>query len=73
MTEGCHNAEATKIPRHSVQWSDGRFDSVRFKKSTFDRLKCDCGSISFEVLAPQEYMTVAMCHDCKRYYIVHCG
>ena len=73
MDDGCLNPKADVVPRIKTRWSDTLLNRKTFSEKTFGRLTCVCGSVSFEVLQTGEYETTARCHQCGRYFIVHCG
>ena len=71
-TLGVFSKKADKTKRKDEIWSDTNLNN-KFINREFERLKCNCGSISFEVLQTGSYETTAKCHECKAYYVVHNG
>ena len=72
-TEGCYNPSADAVPRKDKTSSDCNLTRQDWGDRTFERLRCACGGLSFEVLGTSSYETSARCDGCGAYYIVHCG
>lgn len=73
--DGCFNSSADEIDRLDETWSDTNPDREWPLSTRLKRLKCNaCGGKSFEVLQVEhEYMTMAKCNRCFRYFIAHSG
>ena len=69
MPIGCYNDSADNVPRADKMWSDNDFNKNFVNKKAFPRLKCRCGSVSFEVLMTGDYEVSAKC-ICGLYYVV---
>lgn len=72
------NPSADRVPRVDFELDDSGFSSrdydearSRMPNKKFKRLKCSCGSRSFEVLLTRDCEVTAQCTKCGSYYVVH--
>jgi hypothetical protein len=70
---GCFNESADKVKRVDKTWSDTNLEKTYTEEDAFERLKCDCGCKTFEVLSTDCYETSSRCNNCGKYFKVHCG
>ena len=75
IVQGVPNKSANLVKIKEETWSDTNLDSdyLLCKIIEFEKLKCKCGSISFEIFRTGDYETSARCQSCKFWYIVHSG
>ena len=66
-----------KIPASKVPCEDYELGSEKEPSYSplrrFKKLKCLCGSTTFEALYTRDFETSVRCTECKRFYVIHEG